>query len=393
MTRRVLSLILACLLAFGVTACAAPVSSQSTQVHKIGVAVYDLADEQVAAFREYLEGYIGSNFEDVQFLYSSSIHNPAEQTAFMKQCIAEGAEGIMAFNSYDLASEVHLCADNQVYYMKPSSTVSDADYEAVADNPYYLGSFGPGADMEYQAGFDMGMFFADKSGDGSYFILSGGAPLGNGMHLERTAGILDALQQAYGVQFADSSRELAAAPDVVAASAGNLTVRICGGYISSEPFLSAAKQAYEAGPSEVVLSVVPIAGLADTVQGAQLGVIDCFSGHNAQLFAENRMQYLCGKFSSIIGPAFAMMYNAVKGDADAFRDNGRAVRITQGFWVAENREEFEQMYALSCGIALNAYSFEDILQVIRSSNPDADFAQLRKLAEKCEFSDAQARRK
>ena len=44
-------------------------NQEQEHIHKIGVLVYDLKDEQVQAFREYLEGYIGENFSDVDFLY------------------------------------------------------------------------------------------------------------------------------------------------------------------------------------------------------------------------------------------------------------------------------------------------------------------------------------
>ena len=43
------------------------------QLHKIGVLVYNLADEEVMSFRNYLENYIGECFPDVEFLYSDSV--------------------------------------------------------------------------------------------------------------------------------------------------------------------------------------------------------------------------------------------------------------------------------------------------------------------------------
>ena len=51
------------ILVSAMTSCAKKQEEQ--HIHKIGVVVYDLKDEQVQAFREYLEGYIGKNFSDV----------------------------------------------------------------------------------------------------------------------------------------------------------------------------------------------------------------------------------------------------------------------------------------------------------------------------------------
>ena len=89
---------------------------------------------------------------------------------FLKDAIEEGVEGIIAFNSFDLEKEVELCASGGVYYLRPSSTTDPEDFDKVADNPYFLGYFGPGNEMEYQAGYDMAAYFAEEKISDSYFI-------------------------------------------------------------------------------------------------------------------------------------------------------------------------------------------------------------------------------
>ena len=84
--------------------------NEQQPIHKIGVIVYDLKDEQVQAFRQYMEGYLGKNFSDVDFLYSAGITTEEEEMEFLKDAIEEGVEGIIAFNSFDLEKEVELCA-------------------------------------------------------------------------------------------------------------------------------------------------------------------------------------------------------------------------------------------------------------------------------------------
>ena len=61
----------------------------------------------------------------------------------------------MVFGSYDLQKEVAFCAEHDMYMIRPSATSSDADFEAVASNPYYIGEIGPGSELEYEAGADM----------------------------------------------------------------------------------------------------------------------------------------------------------------------------------------------------------------------------------------------
>lgn len=384
--KKILSIILVIAILVGTVACTVS-SNEDYHVHKIGVGVYDLNDGQVMAFREYLEQYIAANFDNVQFVYSQSITGADQQISFIKQCIEAGCEGFMGFNSYDLQAEVKLCADNKVYYVKPSSAITDEDYNAVKSNPYFVAAFGPDIDMEYNEGYKMGVHFADL-GSKEFFILSGGASMGNAMHLERTVGILTALQNKLNVKYDKSVRELAKSAQPTTIKSGDVTITICSGYIAAEPFYSTAVQAYNDSPLNTVLSVIPIAGMANVIKGAKLGVIDCFTQENEDLFAQGRMNYVCGKYSSIIGPAFVALYNALEGDGASFRYTGYAPHFSQGFWVATTKEEYDTMFALSSGVVRNAYSFKDLLEVTKKFNSNASYNDLKALAEAYDFESA-----
>lgn len=389
--KKLLAVLLTLALVLGLSACAAPSDAEPLTKHKIGVAVYDLSDSQVMAFRNYLENYIAASFEDVEFVYSMSIRNQEEAMDFLRGCIDSGVEGILNCNSYDLEKEAALCAENGVYMLCPSSTVAPEMFSRVAQNSYFLGYFGPGPEMEYAAGYDMGKYFASQGYGDSYFLLNGGAPMGNTMHKSRTMGILDALQESYGVAFSRSVEELASG-NTVTVTAGDLTVHICGGYLGIPEVCEGAKAFYAANPCESVLSVIPVGELADFVGTARLGIIDCYSEENARLFSAGKLSYVCGKYSSIIGPGFAAMYNAVTGHADAFREQGKAFRIQQGFWTSADIDDYFAKYALSSGIALNAYSVEDLMGVIAEYNPDATLSDLQNLAAAWDFAAAAERR-
>ncbi len=390
--KKMIAALLALVLVLGLCACAAPSDGKAPVKHKIGVAVYNLSDSQVMAFRDYLENYIAASFEDVEFIYSMSIRSQEEMAAFLQSCVDSGVEGILNCNSYDLEREVALCAEKGVYMLCPSSTVAPEIFSKVAENPYFLGYFGPGTEMEYAVGYDMGRFFASQGYGDSYFILSGGASMGNAMHENRTVGILDALQESYGVVFEQSSRELAVCSHPVSVSEGNLTVHLYSGYLGIPEVCEGAKAYYAAKPCESILGVIPVGELSEAIGAGHLGVIDCYSEENARLFDAGKLSYVCGKFSSIIGPAFAAMYNAVTGHADAFRDNGKAFQIQQGFWTSAGRDDYYAKFSLSSGIALNAYSVEDLMGVIAEHNPDATLSDLQSLAAACDFTAATERR-
>ena len=174
--------------------------------------------------------------------------------------------------------------------------------------------------------------------------------------------------------------------------AGDLTVTVCPGYVSRENYLAEAEKAFEAGTYDVVLSVLPPAGMAGVIGMTPLGIVDAYHTRNLQLFTKGPLKYVIGKYSSMVGPAFAMMLNAVTGYAGEFRNNGKAVRVTQGFWVSESREDYVEKYTLSTSASKNAYSFDDLSRVIKIYNPDADLAELVALAEACSFFAVEARR-
>ncbi|MCI7638895.1 MAG: hypothetical protein MSS60_03605, partial [Clostridiales bacterium] len=295
-------------------------------LHKIGVATYDIKDAQIRMFKNYLDNYIKECFSDVTFVYSNSISGGEDLMDFLELCSENDVEGVLVFGSYDLQKEVEFCAAHDMYYIRPTATSSEADFQSVAANPYFVGEIGPGADSEYQAGFDMGKAMAQTGK--SYVILSGGGCLGNEMHRLRTVGILDALQEAYGVRFAQSTEELAVTSEPVTLEDGELKAVICPGYLAQKRALEKAAEEIASGDYTTVLSTVPVTLLVDVLDASEMeyGVIDCFSEENYFAFQSGRLSYVAGKYESEIGPGFAALYNAITGHGDAFRENGRAFR-------------------------------------------------------------------
>ena len=367
------------------------VDTANMDTYKIGVVVYSIQDEQVVAFREYLRDYIGVCFPDVEFIYSGAVNNEEEEMQFLQDAADAGVKGILSFSSYNLEEEVDFCAENEIYYIRAASSESDENFAKVEDNPYFLGCVGPGIEMEYEAGYDMGKYFTENKETDEYFILSGGAAYGVEMHLQRSEGILDAIEEAYSIDLGDK-KEILSATEPVSVEEGGVKLCIVPGFLDSELYSEAAKEAYQEHPYKQVLSVIPISNLADTVADASLGVIDCYSTENLILYTQGTLQYLTGKFSSTVAPSFAAMYNALTGYAEDFREDGKAFSLTQGFWTSTDRQDYEEKYALSCSIAMNAYSAEDIASVCKKLNPDATMGDLRGLSDAYTFEDAAARR-
>ena len=384
--RKLLALILALALCAMTPACA------EGELHRIGVIVYNTADEEVLGFKEYLKGYIEQNFEMVEFVYSYSINSEEQELQFIQAACDSGVEGFLSFTSYDLPREVELCAENGAYYLLASGTVAAGDFEAVEDNPYFLGAFGPGQPFEFQAGADIARYFIREKAGTRFFVLSGGAALGNEMHYQRTLGVLDTLASAYGASFPLTRDAIARTAEPLTVETDRVSITVCPGYLRMEDAFNAAKAAFEAGEYDAVLSVLPPLDAVDFIGKTPLGVIDSYNTRNLQLVTEGVLKVVVGKYNSIVGPAFALMLNAVTGYAEDFRENGKAVQVIQGFWTSENAEDYNDKYALSTSAAMNAYNFDDLAHVIRIYNPDADLNALCALAEACSYRAVQARR-
>ena len=391
--KKLTALILALLLCLGAVACGQPAQQPASEVHQIGVIVYNLGDAEVASFREYLQGYIEQNFEIVKFVYSGSITSQEEEMAFIRDACENGVEGFLSFRTYDLAAEVALCEQYKAFYLLASGTVTDEEFEAVADNPYFLGIFGPGEEAEHEAGRAMAEHFVTGHNAKRFFILSGGAAQGNEMHYQRTLAILEVLLSQPKVNFTGSIDKFARSDKLNSYTVADITITLCPGYIArDESAFNTAKDALSTGGYDVAMAVLPPADLYRYLGGAVLGVVDSFNSTNQKLFAEGKMDYVVGKYSSSVGPAVMLMLNAVLGYAGDFRDQGRAVNVTQGFWVAEGADEYNEKYSLSTSASMIAYSYEDLAQVCRYYNANASLADLIALAEACSYEDVLARR-
>lgn len=361
-------------------------------IHKIGVATYNVKDAQVMMCKDYLDNYIKPCFADVTFLYSDSISGIEDMLDFLSQCAENDVEGVMIFGSNDLVQEVEFCAEHGMYVIRPSGTSADAVFDAVADNPYFVGEIGPGAENEYGAAADMTRALA---GEGkSYVILSSGASRGNEMHRLRTLAVLDVLQEVHGVTLPQSSEELAVVTETTAVEAGGLRLVICPGYLEGKRPRMDAAEVISTGEYTTVLSVVPATPVMDALDSvqAECGVVDCFSEDNYYGFQKGKISYVAGKYQSEIGPGFAALYNAITGSAEAFRVDGKAFHLEQGFWSAASEAEYDSKYALASGIAINAYNYKDLYSVIKSITPEADFEAFKALTESWRYEDCLARR-
>lgn len=373
-------------------------SEEGSEKTVIGVSVYNLNDTEVRAFRNYLENYIGVTF-DVDFLYSSGILTAEEEIAFIDELHERGVKGIISFLSSDLEQVLPVCESYGMYYVRGSGTISDEMYEKVKDNPYFLGTIGPSVAAESEAASEMAEYFTakDEAKQNQYLIMTGGAGKANEMHRLRVAGILNELQETYGLTYGKPVEELVLAQDVEKIETGtDLSIILVPGYPSTDNLNERIETALEGGENQVVLSVIGVNDFIETInayeqanrQDVQVGAIDCFTEENYALFNTNgyggkeKMDYLVGKYGAIVAPSFVAIENAYEGFAEEYRQDGSAFRLEQSFWKASSPEEYNQQYALSVGMYDNTYSADDMMKVMKAYTPDADFEAFKEFTEK-----------
>lgn len=376
------------------SAASASSTAASSAKHTIGVVVYNVSDNEVIMFKDYLVNYIaGTAFEDVRFIYSGSVTTEDQYLSFIDDVAALGGEGVLCFTNIDIEAEVNRCAEHGMYNIRASGTLSEEDFAKVEDNEFFLGCIGPGIEVEYNAGNAMVRSFVEKKEGRRFFVMSGGAPIGNEMHYQRTFGILDAIETGFGIDLGET-KELAAADKAVAIELDDAIVVIAPGLVAREGMKEPVLEALCSGEFDVVLSSIPIEPIRNELGAAKVKIaqVDCYSQSNQLLFASRKLSYLVGKYGSIVGPSFAAMYNAVTGYVDDFRDNGKAFRIKQGFWSSDSPEDFDEKYQFASNITSPAYNYEDLQDVCKAFNPSATFEDLKKLAEASSFEDAKKRR-
>lgn len=371
----------------------------------IGVVVYSPTSSEMSMFMDYYRNYLEEGFP-VKFFFSGETYTSDDENAFITSVKELGAKGIISFCGYDIESTLQVCEENEMYYVLGSSIISDEAYEAAKDNPWFLGTVGPQMELVYQAGCDMAETFLEK-GAKSFVIMTGGAVDGNALHAARVRGMLDVLEEQAGLVLDASSEELALSEEntTLTSEDGTVSATLVPGYTEQGDGLTNLEAAFSEGNCDALMSAFHVSTYLDKIaekeaeQNANIlvGAIDSFTETNFELFREkdafgnSPIDYVQGKYASMAGPAFALVYNAMTGHPETNTADGKAVRLYQGFWTATTREEYIELYGYTSGIYENAYSCEDLMGVIKIFAEEASPQAVKELTEAYTVEDVRAR--
>lgn len=372
MMKRVLSLALCLMLALGTVGCgnsAATNADGSKELDmskkvKMGVLVSDSTTAEALAFRSYFTEYIQKQY-NVEFVYSDELKDAAGEKSAIDTFITNNCKAVISFSSFDRAAQLEQCAAAKVYYAVATGTLTAEEYEKYKENEYYVGAIGPSLDVEYEAGYAMAKHYLD-AGKKNFAIFGGAVPYYTEMHIYRVAGMLTAMVDAAGdganYQGATTKDEIIgkifADGGVATGAIGDIQVLgYVGGYDMDEAWFAKCGEMVQAEGLEVVLAVgngSDFFGTAAQGTDVKIASVDAYASSYGEAMAAGMLDYLAGKFSASIGPIFAATYSAVLG-APIRTEEGNALALAQGYWVAKSAADFDKFYALDSSLEAPAY--------------------------------------
>lgn len=322
--------------------------SEKKESAKIGVLVADVSGEEAQGFRSYYENYIADNY-DVEFSYTDALESAEDEKAAIEKFASQGCQAIISFSSSDRAQQIETCEKYGVYYAVASGVLDDQQYETYKTYEHFVGQVGPSNETEFEAGKDMGAYYKEE---GVSKVALYGAFVPNPMHVYRVAGVLAGLGCTYGGAsdmdaivgqiFQDQTVDLSKVGgdvEVVAYLQGY-------GDTTTDELNAAIQKTPDAFISVGMATTFFAQSLNEA--GISFSDIDSFTATNETAMKEGKLTYLSGKYSSSIGPIFALVMNAI--DGNVIRDeDGNAPSISQKYLVATDVETFDKYYVSDNG--------------------------------------------
>ena len=357
--KRIVAILLCALLVLSVPAMA--------EGEKIGVLVSDATSSEALAFRAYYTEYIAPAY-GVEFIYSDELTDAAGEKSAIDNFIVNNCKAVISFSSFDRPAQIDQCESAGVYYAVATGTLTADEYEEFKDYEYYVGAIGPSLDIEFQAGYDMAAYYLDQ-GVTRFGMFGGGVPYYVDMHIYRAAGMLTAMVEKGGdganykgqTDFGGILGQIYQDGGIDTGAIGNVELlAYVGGYDFDDAWFGKLAQMAGTEGIEAILTVgsgVDVLGSFVAGTDVKLATVDSFTPAMGEAMDSGILDYVAGKFSASIGPIFAATLNAINGEP--IRDNdGNALALGQGYWVATNSEQFAKYSAVDSSKDDPAYTKE-----------------------------------
>lgn len=360
---------------------------------KMGVLVSDATTAEALAFRNYYTEYIQKQY-NVELIYSDELKDAAGETSAIDSFITNNCKAIISFSSFDRAAQLEQCEVSDVYYAVATGTLTLEEYEVFKGYEYYVGSIGPSLEVEFQTGYDMAKHYLDQ-GMTNFAIFGGAMPYYTEMHIYRAAGMLTAMVEegGEGANYKGATEQEAIVGQLFAdggidtGAIGTVNVvGYVGGYDMDDAWFGKCAQMAQTPDLEVILAVgngSDFFGTAIAGTEVKIASVDAYAEAYAEAMGAGMLDYLAGKFSASIGPIFMATYRAALG-APVRTEEGNALALSQGYWVATSAEQFNEYYAVDSSVENPAYT-KEMLDTLLT----ADYAAFSDFVSKYSFDEIQ----
>jgi hypothetical protein len=368
---------------------------------KVGVLTYSLDDAEVGDMIKYLKNV--SKDLDVEVIVSDAASDNTAAVTETEKLISNGVDAVIGF--IDSREIVDTCSAAKVYYIRAAGIANQAVYDHAENNKYFLGSIGPDVNsMEEAAGYKMTKYFLEH-GVKKLLISTGLLFQASQMHTARYKGVVKALEEwgfthEKGANYNWTTTGSFSHPDpsyqVVAVDAMMLeeypeiymmwltallsvefeqVIALTSGY----EILSQTLEPLLAYPNPIhnVPGRVKVATFSSFNEVyAYAFTTPALTNHAEYGTTDPLMNYLVGKFTSSIGGALVACINAVNGNGDSFRENGKAFKFYQDYWYAETPEQFVAMYGADT-LESPAYTAQTLQSYIYSKDNKVTYQQFQ----------------
>ena len=408
--KRFFALLMAILLVLGLAACSGGNSAagqsggsqgggNQSGPYKIAVANI-LEGETWEICRTYMDEVVGPTL-NMEFMYSEKLTDANSLITFMEQAYAAGCTGVinMVTSSDAVTQGANKAQEWGMWFITENSML----VEDVAGLSYNLGHVGAAPDA---AGTAYKEALADILSDGenhSVFLFSGaavGGDIGQGAasHFYSAQGILEAFEEAYGLEYTQSYSEIINNQNPGEVETGNPDVHI---YLypglNVTDAVSASLPVLQTGTYDIFAAVFSYSAFTNAIADVEnsLGMnIRIIGTANIEEQTKTGFESQDSTGDSILnavvindnaqalGVKAVMLYNALNGAADAMKDNGKAVFLGVKAWACIGAETFARVEKLNTAPELYALDAEDLKALTVDENPDVTWKDIEaKLAE------------
>jgi ABC-type sugar transport system substrate-binding protein len=376
-------------------------SAEQTEqkVYKIGVGTIH-EGETWEIQKAYYENEVGPAL-NMEFMFSEKLSDANGLVDFMDQAYAAGCDGIISFvTSNDAVAQGSRKAEEMGIWFVTQNSALNKDVQTVEHNLGHCGASATGMARAYSEAI------TELLSDGEYhsiFIFSGaavGGAIGQGAasHYYTVEGILEAMQEKYGLVYESSIDDIINNQNPGEVATGNPNVKI---YIypgtNVTAALTAAQTQFQNGPYDMFAATFRYSSFTNA-----LADVEKSTGKNIKILGTVSIEKQTSTGfatkdtfgdsvlnAAVLNPlniqngmCAVIMYNALTGHADAMKAEGKTILFKVEPWFCKDAETYEKISTLDTSHETYILNADDLHALCVDKNPSVTYKDIEaKLAE------------